>query len=110
MSVFRNPISYCIYCVVGILVLAGIGEAPLVVLQHLVLPYTVDISRGIGEAGASIFRAVTFSVQFLVILFIVLVVNAKKAGQRIVLSIFGILFVVVYFLVVVFGYVIPRFH
>ena len=90
--------------------LASFGEAPLVVLQHLILPYTVDISRGVGEAGASIFRGVTFLAQFLVALFVLAVVNAKAPGQRIVLSIFGILFVVMYSLIVAFGYVMPRFH
>lgn len=110
MSLFRNPVSYCIYFFVGVLALASFWEAPLIVLQHLFLPYTVDVSRGVGDVGASIFRAVTFVMQLLVILFVVLVAYANKTGHRIVLSIFGILFVVLYFLIVVFGYVVPGLH
>ena len=110
MSIFRNPVSYCIYFILGILVVTSFGEAPLVVLQHLILPYTVDISRGVGETGAATFRGVTFLAQLLIALFILLVVKAKATGPRVVLSIFGILFVVIYFLVVAFGYIMPRFH
>lgn len=110
MSIFRNPISYSIYFFVVLLVIAGIGASPLTVLQHLFLPYTVDISRGVGDVGASIFRAVTLFLQFLIGLFAVLLTNAEKTGQRIVISIVGILLVAIYFLIVVFGYIMPRFH
>ena len=110
MSILRNPVSYATYVAFGVLFLASLGESPFVVLQHLLLPYTVDISRGVGEAGASIFRAVVFLAQALVVMSILLLVHADKARNRVLLSAFGILFVFVYSVVVAFGYVMPRFH
>jgi len=110
MSIFRNPVSYCIYVACGTLLILSFGESLRVVFQHLILPYTVDISRGVGSEVAKVFRAVTFLLQFLVIGSVLLVANAKSKGQRVVLSIIGILLVVLYFLVVVFGYVVPRLH
>ena len=109
-SIFRNPVSYSIYFACSFLIVIGFGEAPLVVLQHLLLPYTLDISRGVGETGATMFRAIVFLAQSLVILFVLLVSNSEASGKRITLSVVGILLVFVYFLVVTFGYVVPRLH
>ncbi len=109
-SVFRNPVSYSIYFACSFLIVISFGEAPLVVLQHIFLPYTLDIYRGVGETGATIFRAIVFLAQSLVILFVLLVSNSEAPGKRIILSVFGILFVFVYFMIVTFGYVVPRLH
>ncbi len=110
MSILRNPVSYATYLAFGTLFLASLGESPLVVLQHLLLPYTVDISRGVGDAGATIFRAVVFLAQALVVMAVLLLVHADKARNRALISAFGILFVLVYSVTVAFGYVIPRLH
>jgi len=110
MTVFRNPISYSIYALFGILVLLSFGESPLLVLQHLIVPYTVDVSRGVGDEGAKVFRAITFLVQALIAVSILLVVNAKSGGQRIGISIVGVILAIMYVLIVVLGYILPRFH
>jgi hypothetical protein len=110
MTVFRNPVSYSIFVLFFTLVILSYGESPLVVLQHLIFPYTVDISDGVGSVGATIFRAVTFVLQFLVAGSVALVVKSKTASTRVLLSITGVVLVVVYFLVVVLGYIAPRLH
>lgn len=110
MTIFRNPVSYSFYVLFGTLTILSFGEEPLIVLQHLLLPYTVDVSHGVGSIGAKIFRAVTFLLQFLVLGSVLLVVNVKTSSKRVVFSILGILLVLMYFLAVVLGYIAPRLH
>lgn len=110
MSVFRNPVSYTAYIAIAILVLASRGESLPVVLQHIFVPYTVDVSRGVGDAGASIFRVVVFLSQAIIAIFLLLVANANEGGTRTVLSVLGVVSVICYTLLIAFGYVMPRFH
>ncbi|MCH9694512.1 MAG: hypothetical protein K0U72_08390 [Gammaproteobacteria bacterium] len=110
MTLLRNPVSYSIYLASGILVLASVGESPLVVLQHLIVPYTVDVSRGFGEVGAQIFRATTFVTQCIVLASVAIVIHADSSSRRFALSILGIVFVIAYFLIITIGYIVPRFH
>ena len=109
-SLARNPVSYSIYAFVILFVFIVFGESPIIVLQHIFLPYTVDVSRGIGDMGAPVFRAVAMISQCLMFLFVYLVTRLQPDRKRVVFSVLGIFFVASYFLIVVFGYVMPRFH
>lgn len=109
-SLIRNPIAYSIYAFAVFFVVITYGESPILVMQHIFIPYTVDVSHGIGETASSVFRVVVMISQCLMLLFAYMVTKLQSHSDRLVFSVFGILFVALYFLIVAFGYVMPRLH
>lgn len=109
-SLIRNPISYAIYAFVVVFAIISFGESPTLVMQHIFIPYTVDVSRGIGETAASVFRIVVLISQCIMFLFVYAVTKLQSRRNRIIVSVIGIFFVALYFLIVAFGYVMPRLH
>ena len=109
-SLARNPVSYSLYAFVVLFAVISFGESPILVLQHVLVPYTVDISRGIGNAGVPVFRAVAMMSQCLMCFFIYMASRHQSKSRRLAFSVIGICFVILYFLIVAFAYVMPRLH
>lgn len=110
LTYLGNPVSYSIYLFVACFVVLSYGERPLLVVQHIFAPYTVDIARGVGQVVSTGFGIVVLLLQLVMFLFIYLVVKARKGGRKIVLSVLGIFFSSAYFFLVALGYIMPRLH
>lgn len=109
-SVVRNPISYSFYIFACIFLVISFGESLALVAQHVFLPYTVDVSRGIGDIAAMFFRVLVFVSQLLTGLLVYMVSKLPASSKRSLCSVVGIFFVIVYFLSVTVGYISPRLH
>lgn len=107
---FRNPVSYCIYVLTILFVVLSFREPPLLVMQHLLAPYTVDITSGVGETVAEAFRGFVLILQIPMLLLVYGVAKSPSGARRITMIILGIMFAVMYFLTIAIGYVAPRFH
>ena len=109
-SLFGNPVAISVYVFVVLCVVFSFGESPLVVAQHILVPFTVDVSRGFGGSAVPIFRAVTLVSQLLVLLFVYLASRRQSTAGQVVTSVVGILLVTAHFLIVAVGFIMPRFH
>ncbi|MEL7186199.1 MAG: hypothetical protein AAFN50_07160 [Pseudomonadota bacterium] len=109
-SLLGNPVAISVYVFVVLCVVFSFGEPPLVVAQHILVPFTVDVSRGFGGSAVPIFRAVTLVSQLLVFLFMYLASRPQSNALKVTVSLVGILLVAVHFLIVAIGFVVPRFH
>lgn len=109
-SVVRNPISYSFYAFSVIFVVISFGESMSLVAQHIFLPYTIDVSRGIGDMADRLFCVWAIILQILVFLSVYVVTRLPPNNKRFLCSVIGVFFVVVYFLILTIGYVTPRLH
>lgn len=107
-----NPITVCIgifmvlFLSVGVQLGASIGE----IAQHIFLPYSVDITRGVGKQGATVFRAISLVLQLAVIGSVVARCNSQEKKVNALLSAVGVLLTSMYFIVLAVAYILPRLH
>ncbi|MEQ8691351.1 MAG: hypothetical protein RIC89_11015, partial [Pseudomonadales bacterium] len=71
---FKNPIVNTFIGFGGALLILSVfaGVNPLEVLQLIVVPYTYDISNGLGQLGARIFAGAMLATQVVLITLIAL--------------------------------------
>lgn len=111
-SPWVNPITICIGICVVLFISFGIqfGESIVTITQQIFLPYFLDISKGIGKQGALAFRGIVLIIQLGVIGLVIARSNSNEKNARAALSTFGILLVLVYFILIAVGYILPRLH
>ena len=100
-------IGFCIFLIAALLLWWGLEES---IVKILFAPYLLDISYGVGDLFAQIFRWVTFASYLIVIAFVVsrYMVNGNVA--KITLSIAGIFFTILHFSIVGLGYFTTLLH
>jgi hypothetical protein len=111
-TLFRNPI---------ICTFAGIGAALLLLsifiglhlsqtLQLIFVPYTYDITHGVGATGAKIYSAALGVAQVGLITLATFGVKLEKTITRRVVWSIGVVLVIIYFVIMVLGFLINNFH
>ncbi len=113
-SLLLNPltifIGICILLITVLLWWFAQGESITTISKILFAPFLLDISRGVGDSLAKIFRWVTFASYLIVIAIVVLRYLAKGKIAKITLSIIGIFLAIVHFSIVGLGYVSTGLH
>lgn len=107
-----NPVTIFIAICVVLFMTFGIqfGESIGTILKQILLPYFLDVSTGVGNQGALIFRAVALIIQLGVIGLVVARSSSTEKTNRAALSAVGIFLVLIYFVFVGVGYLLPRLH
>jgi NADH:ubiquinone oxidoreductase subunit 6 (subunit J) len=109
---WKNPVSICLmicailFVALGIFIKAGTGN----IVQHRLLPYFVDITRGVGEYMDKVFGVVVFAVQLGLIGLLVARSQSDGKKTRVALSLGGVLFCLAYFILISGAYILPRLH
>lgn len=88
----------------------GNGESVATVSKILFAPFLLDISRGVGDFAAQLFRWVTLGSYLLVIAMVVFRYRAKENSAQSFLSIFGIILTIIHFSIVGLGYLTTGLH
>ncbi len=111
-TLIRNPIVYAFAATGAVLLLISIfiGVHLLQTLQLIFVPYTYDITRGVGATGSTIYAAALGFAQAGLITLIILGVKLKSTITRRLVWGLGVVLVIVYFVVMVLGYLINNFH
>lgn len=111
-KLINNPIAYTFAGIALVLALLClfIGLHFSQTLQLIFIPYTYDITRGVGATGAKIFSIVLASLQIILIAMTVVASYLDKALTRRVIWGLGATLVVVYFTLTALGYLINNFH
>ena len=117
-TLIRNPIVYT-FAATGVTLLllsVLIGVRLPQTLQLIFVPYTYDITYGVGATGSIVYSVTLGIAQVGLIALTTLGAKLENAlarrvvwSRRAVWSI-GVILVVVYFLIVVLGYLINNFH
>ena len=112
MVMSRNPVLWCLAAGSLVLLIAGIalGESVGVLVRHLLIPYSVDITRGVGRDGALWFRSLSLGLQALVAAAAFARSRATASDTRFSWSTAGVALTALYFILIVLGYLAPRFH
>ena len=106
-SPLLNPLTIFIgISIVVITVILGWfdgGESIATIAKILFAPFLLDITRGVGDFAAQIFRWITLASYLIVIALVVFRCLAKKKIAKISLSIIGIFFTIIHFFIVGLG-------
>lgn len=111
-TLIRNPIVYTFAAIGGALILLSLflGLHPSQSLQLIFVPYTYDITHGVGSTGSKIYAIVLGAVQITLVVLTMLGVRlANVVARRFVWGI-GVVLATVYFVVMVLGFLINNFH
>lgn len=97
-------IGFCLVAGFVVLWSTGLAESTITIARILFAPFTLDISRGMGDQGAQYFRYITGASYLIVIGFVVARYLAQENTVKVFLSALGILATVAHFVVVALGY------
>ncbi len=100
-------IGICTLLIAVLLLWLGLEES---IVKILFAPYLLDISAGVGDLFAQIFRWVTFGSHLIVIAFVVSRYIVKEKVAKIILSLAGIFFASLHFSIVGLGYFTTLLH
>jgi len=110
-KVFQNPIVIAFLGIGGLLFLFGLVLGfNLGALQLLLVPYTYDYSRGIGEVADRWVSGILLGLQVLVFAMTWSVPEVMNTTLRRVLWALGVLLVVVYFLLMMLAFISTVLH
>ncbi|MEQ9450803.1 MAG: hypothetical protein RJQ07_04380 [Pseudomonadales bacterium] len=109
---FNNPIVKTFVGFGGALLILSVfaGVNPLEVLQLIAVPYTYDISNGLGQLGARIFAGAMLATQALLVTLIALGNKTKNESTKRFIWVGGVILVVAYFVVLSLGFLLNLFH
>ena len=111
-TLIRNPITYT-FAAIGAILLAislFIGVAPSQTLQLIFVPYTYDITHGVGATGARIFSVGLGIGQLALIMLTAFGVKLDSVVTRRVVWGVGVVLVITYLVIMVLGFLINNFH
>lgn len=108
----RNPIVYAFAAMAAVLLLLSvfIGVQLVQTLQLILVPYTYDITHGVGATGSAIYAAVLGAAQLGMITLTILGGKIERTITRRFVWSIGVVLVVAYFVVTVLGFLINNFH
>ncbi len=111
-TLIRNPIVYAFAITAALLLLLSvfIGVHLLQTLQLIFVPYTYDITHGVGAAGSKIYAAALGAAQIGLIALTFLGVKIEETMTRRIVWSLGVVLVIAYFVFMVLGYLINNFH
>jgi hypothetical protein len=111
-TLIRNPIIYTFAAIGATLLLLSIfvGIHLAQTLQLIFVPYTYDITHGVGETGSKIYSLILGAAQVVLITLIALGVKFENTVTRRIVWSIGIALVIIYFIILVLGYLINNFH
>ena len=108
----KNPIVITFAALGAALMLTSIlvGVPISQALQLIFVPYTYDITHGVGATGSKIYAATLGVMQLILIVLTISGVKSEGAVARRIIWGIGILLVIIYFVIIVLGYLINNFH
>jgi len=109
---YWNPVTRAVAVGSALFLLLGwqIGANIGTIAMHLFLPYFVDISRGVGSSGAIIFRALAFLLQAGLIATVIASLATREKEFSKGLIALAVILIIVYLLLLIIGYLLPRLH
>ena len=111
-TLIRNPIVYTFAAIGATLLLLSIfvGVHLSQTLQLIFVPYTYDITHGVGATGSKIYSVVLGAAQVGLITLTTLGIKLENTVTRRVVWSVGVVLVTIYFVIMVLGYLINNFH
>ncbi len=111
-TLIRNPIVYTFAAIAAALLFLSIfiGLHLSQTLQLIFVPYTYDITHGVGATGSIIYSVALGTAQVGLITLTTLGVRLENTVTRRVVWSIGIVLVTIYFVIMVLGYLINNFH
>lgn len=110
-KILQNPITTGFLAIAIPVFLFGLFTGfGLQALQLLVVPYTYDYSRGVGELADQWLSGALFGLQAVVVAMAFSIPSVSRIVLRRVLWVFGILLVFVYLLLTILAYVSTGLH
>lgn len=108
----RNPIVYTFAAIAVSLFIVAIflGVGPSQTLQIIFVPYSYDITHGVGATGSRIYSIALAVAQIGLITLTICGVKLENIIARRAVWSIGVILVIIYFAVVVLGYLINNFH
>ena len=108
----KNPICYTFLGIASVLLLAGIllGVQISQSLQLIFIPYTYDITRGVGRSGAAIYSGVLAVAQISLLVLAIIGSESQSTIKRRFVWGVGILLVVIYYVFMLLGYLANNLH
>lgn len=111
-TLVKNPIVYTFAAIGATLLVLSIflGLRFSEALQLIFVPYTYDISHGVGAAGSKIYAMTLIVVQFMLAALTLLGIRLENIVARRFVWVIGVLLAMVYFVAMALGYLINNFH
>lgn len=111
-TLIRNPIAYTFAAIAVSLFVVAIflGVRPSQTLQLIFVPYSYDITHGVGATGSKIYSIALGAAQIGLITLTTFGIKLENIFARRVVWSIGVVLVIIYFAVVAFGYLINNFH
>lgn len=103
-------IATCFVAIAFILWWFGRGESVAVILRLLFAPFLLDVSRGLGQAGAQTYQWFSGASYFIVITMIVLRHVAQETVAKSAFTTIGIVLTIIHFVIVGVGYLSNGIH
>ena len=111
-TLIRNPITYTFAAIAATLLVISlfIGVHLSQTLQLIFVPYTYDITYGVGAMGSKIYSVGLGAGQVVLIWLTTLGVKLENTVTRRVVWSIGVVLVITYFVIMVLGFLINNFH
>ena len=111
-TLIRNPIVYT-FAAIGVILLflaISLGLHLSQTLQLIFIPYTYDITHGVGATGTKMYSVALGVAQVGLITLTALGAKLENTVARRIVWSLGVVLVTIYFVVMALGYLINNFH